>query len=88
MWKQATPGELIVGLRVRLRDRPGPMPLPTVAAALGGPVRPGRPRLASCRSSAPSAAIYTLLDDLWPLWDDKNQALHDKIAKTNVVRLR
>ena len=32
--------------------------------------------------------VYTLLDYLWPLWDDKNQAIHDKIAKTNVVRIR
>jgi hypothetical protein len=22
---------------------------------------------------------------LWPLWDDKKQALHDKIVATNVV---
>jgi uncharacterized RDD family membrane protein YckC len=29
-----------------------------------------------------------LLDYLWPLWDDKKQALHDKVAKTNVVRTR
>ena len=27
-----------------------------------------------------------MLDVLWPLWDDKNQALHDKFAATNVVR--
>jgi uncharacterized RDD family membrane protein YckC len=27
----------------------------------------------------------SILDLLWPLWDDKRQALHDKIAGTNVV---
>ena len=32
--------------------------------------------------------LYLLLDYLWPLWDDKKQAIHDKFAKTNVVRLR
>jgi uncharacterized RDD family membrane protein YckC len=32
--------------------------------------------------------LYLLLDYLWPLWDDKSQAIHDKIAKTNVVRIR
>ena len=32
--------------------------------------------------------IFSLLNVLWPLWDDKNQALHDKVAKTNVVRAR
>jgi uncharacterized RDD family membrane protein YckC len=26
-----------------------------------------------------------LLDGLWPLWDDKRQALHDKVASTQVV---
>ena len=32
--------------------------------------------------------IYQLLDGLWPLWDSKRQALHDKASKTNVVRIR
>lgn len=27
-----------------------------------------------------------LIDYLWPLWDAKNQALHDKIVKSRVVR--
>lgn len=30
--------------------------------------------------------IPTLLNYLWPLWDDKHQALHDKIVKSRVVR--
>jgi uncharacterized RDD family membrane protein YckC len=30
--------------------------------------------------------VYGLLDYLWPLRDARNQALHDKIAKTLVVR--
>jgi uncharacterized RDD family membrane protein YckC len=30
--------------------------------------------------------IPTLIDYLWPLWDDRNQALHDKMASTFVVR--
>jgi uncharacterized RDD family membrane protein YckC len=29
--------------------------------------------------------FLSLLDGLWPLWDDKRQALHDKVAKTQVV---
>jgi uncharacterized RDD family membrane protein YckC len=32
--------------------------------------------------------LYPVLNLLWPLWDDKKQALHDKVAKTNVVRTR
>jgi uncharacterized RDD family membrane protein YckC len=30
--------------------------------------------------------IPTLLDCLWPLWDDQNRALHDMVASTHVVR--
>ena len=30
--------------------------------------------------------VVPLLDLLWPLWDDKKQALHDKIVSTYVVR--
>jgi uncharacterized RDD family membrane protein YckC len=29
--------------------------------------------------------VPTLLDGLWPLWDDRNQALHDKVANTFVI---
>jgi uncharacterized RDD family membrane protein YckC len=34
------------------------------------------------------AALFVLLDGLWPLWDGRRQALHDKAAGTNVVRRR
>lgn len=30
--------------------------------------------------------IPTLLDYLWPLWDDENRCLHDMIVSTHVVR--
>jgi uncharacterized RDD family membrane protein YckC len=30
--------------------------------------------------------IPWLLDNLWPLWDDENRALHDMIVSTHVVR--
>jgi uncharacterized RDD family membrane protein YckC len=30
--------------------------------------------------------LATLLDYLWPLWDARNQALHDKLASTVVMR--
>jgi uncharacterized RDD family membrane protein YckC len=32
--------------------------------------------------------IVGLLDLLWPLWDAKNQTLHDKAARTVVIRTR
>lgn len=32
-----------------------------------------------------TCGIGALVDHLWPLWDDKNQTLHDKIIKTYVI---
>ncbi|HVW31386.1 MAG TPA: RDD family protein [Acidimicrobiia bacterium] len=31
--------------------------------------------------------LFTILDGLWPLWDPRRQALHDKIAGSAVVRV-
>jgi uncharacterized RDD family membrane protein YckC len=31
------------------------------------------------------SSFGTLIDCLWPLWDDKKQAIHDKVVATNVV---
>jgi uncharacterized RDD family membrane protein YckC len=31
-------------------------------------------------------AIPTLLDYLWPLWDDQNRCLHDMVVSTHVLR--
>lgn len=77
-FKGATPGKMMVGLRIEPRDRPGQLTWGQVlkrwllqfgvAAVIGG--------------------IYSLLDGLWPLWDDKRQALHEKWARTNVIRTR
>ena len=86
MWKQATPGKLVLGLRVRLRDRPGPMPIGTVLLRWAGQFGVGILGLLPVLGIL--TFIYTVLDYLWPLWDDKKQAIHDKIAKTNVVRPR
>ena len=33
-------------------------------------------------------SLYSLLDGLWPLWDGRRQALHDQVARTQVVRRR
>jgi uncharacterized RDD family membrane protein YckC len=82
-WKQATPGKLILGLRVRRRETPGPLPWPTIV------VRVGFVTALSLFSQVPLIGLLfglvALLDYLWPLWDSKNQALHDKMAGTNVV---
>ncbi len=31
--------------------------------------------------------ILPLLNYLWPLWDKKNEALHDKMCSTRVVKV-
>lgn len=33
-------------------------------------------------------SIPTLLDVLWPLWDDQDRALHDMVVSTHVVRAK
>jgi uncharacterized RDD family membrane protein YckC len=86
MWKQATPGKLIMGLRVRLRETPGPMPLQAVLLRWLGQYGVGILGLVPIIGGL--TGLYSLLNYLWPLWDDKKQAIHDKIAKTNVVRVR
>lgn len=82
----ATPGKLALGLEVRLRERPGPLAWGTVL------VRVLMANVGSLLSVVPVAAlvawVYPLLDVLWPLWDPHRQALHDKVARTNVVRRR
>src|SRR5664280_2094066 len=69
----ATPGKKIVGISVRLRDQAGPPPMNTVLVRTG------------CYFGLQLINIAYLLDVLWPLWDDKKQAIHDKVAATNVV---
>jgi uncharacterized RDD family membrane protein YckC len=83
---QATPGKLALGMRVRLRERPGPMSWGTVL--LRWLSQDGATVLGIVPFVGTVAALYPLVDGLWPLWDDKRQALHDKAAKTNVVRAR
>lgn len=55
--------------------------------ATGTPIGYGRAFVRWLISALLGAAfvIGTLLDVLWPLWDGKNQTLHDKVAKSVVV---
>lgn len=39
-----------------------------------------------CKGVLSLFTIPIILSYLWPLWDDRNQALHDKMASTLVVR--
>ena len=76
-----TLGKQMLGIRV-VRDRGEPMTFWLGGAARGGDQGPGRVRIAS----AVIPVVPWLLDDLWPLWDDENRALHDMAASTHVVR--
>jgi uncharacterized RDD family membrane protein YckC len=54
----------------------------------GGPIGYGKAALRSLVTLALSlftCGIGSLLDGLWPLWDPKRQALHDKVAGSLVV---
>jgi len=79
----ATLGKRAVGISVRLRDEPGPPPLVAVLTRTG--VKEGPGVFAQIPILGALFSLFSLLNLLWPLWDNKKQALHDKVAKTNVV---
>jgi uncharacterized RDD family membrane protein YckC len=56
----------------------------------GGPIGYGR---SLARWGVPTVlnlffGFFFLIDGLWPLWDVRNQALHDKFANSIVVRVQ
>jgi uncharacterized RDD family membrane protein YckC len=68
-----TPGKMAAGISVRHADRPGPLTLGTAIK---------RRVVALLALFIP---FLSLVDGLWPLWDNRLQALHDKVAGTQVV---
>jgi uncharacterized RDD family membrane protein YckC len=73
-----TLGKLACGLRVRAWDARGPLSWATVGKrVLAFQVATAVPQV---------GGFYYLLDVLWPLWDGRKQALHDKLAGTAVVK--
>lgn len=85
-FKSATLGKMVVGIAVRLRERPGQLPWSTILVRLL--VQQGVSLTALVPFLYLALFWFPWLDSLWPLWDKKNQALHDKAARTNVVRVR
>ena len=79
----ATLGKRIVGISVRLRDKPGPPPL--VAVLKRTAVKEGGNIVGSVPVLGLFGSLFSLINVLWPLWDDKKQAIHDKVGATNVV---
>jgi uncharacterized RDD family membrane protein YckC len=73
-----TLGKMVWSIRVR-------------AAATGGPLGPARAAVryivpAALASLIPILGLFVwLTDGLWPLWDRRRQALHDKVAGSVVV---
>lgn len=80
----ATPGKMAVGLSVRQTGQPGPL---TVGTAF---MRYLLPLGVAVFSMVPLISyvvwIVSATDLLWPIKDERRQALHDKIAGTQVVR--
>ena len=82
-WRGATPGKMALGIAVRLREQPGN---PSVLVALKRQIIfIGSSLLSLLPGVGVVGSLLIILNLLWPLWDDKRQALHDKIAATNVV---
>lgn len=77
LWRGATPGKLLLRLRVR-RWAAGEPLTPTVVVR-----RWMAFQLASTLSTP--GAVYTVIDVLWPLRDRRRRALHDRFAGTCVV---
>lgn len=75
-----TLGKLIVGIRVVNLD--GSTRL-SQGTAFGRAALFGLPQSVLCFGT-----LFTVIDCMWPLWDPREQAVHDKAAKTMVVRTR
>lgn len=84
LW-QRTLGKRMLGLKVRRREADGPLSFDTIAKRLTIQYLSAAGVLIPVVGSFLS--MFGLLDGLWPLWDNKKQALHDKWAATNVVRV-
>ncbi len=71
-----TPGKQVVSIRV-VPEAGGPLPFGTGVV---------RDTVAKNILGTATGGLFSLVDFLWPLWDDRSQALHDKMANTLVVR--
>ncbi len=81
----ATPGKRAFGIRVRLRDE-DELPIGAIGKRAG--FLYGLQVVSVIPVLGTLASLFALVNYLWPLWDTHRQALHDKVAGTNVVRSR
>lgn len=95
-FKGATLGKLALGLRVRRTAGAGQLPWSTAIVRTMAFLGVGyltsltllTGSLALILLTGAVVAVWGLLDMLWPLWDKRRQALHDKVARTVVVKIR
>lgn len=82
----ATPGKLLLGISVRRLDHAGPLDVDTAVRRAG--FQAVLQALGNVPFIASIATVLVITDLVWPLADDKKQALHDKVAKTIVIKGR
>ncbi len=76
MWRGQTPGKAVKGISVRRASVPGPLPFWVAVRRVVLPMLYTLPA---------GGIVVAALDGCWPLWDERRQALHDKMAGTQVV---
>lgn len=75
-WRGATPGKMALKLRVVPDEGTGPLTWRHIGLRVGSQY---------VLFGLLSIVYAALIDGLWPLWDKRRQALHDKIGSTLVV---
>jgi uncharacterized RDD family membrane protein YckC len=81
-WRSATPGKMVVGLRVVPVDRG------RSTERLGWSTCLIRALIWTIPNVQSMLIVIRIVDVLMPLWNPKRQALHDVAAKTQVVKIR
>ncbi|MDX6309852.1 MAG: hypothetical protein QOI06_2898 [Nocardioidaceae bacterium] len=79
----ATPGKRILKISVRTWEQGGRLPWSVIGRRVGFIY--GLSALGLVPVVGLLTGVVGLLDYLWPLWDNRRQALHDKVAGTVVV---
>lgn len=83
LWRGATPGKMLFGLRVRPWRPDARLNASMVTRRCIA--YDGASALSGISLLSYAATLYLVLDLLWPLRDPRRQALHDKFAGTCVV---
>lgn len=82
--RNATPGKMMLGLSVRRVDRPGPFGVGQAFMRMLLPLGVGVFSMVPLLSYL--LWFVSVADLVWPIKDQRRQALHDKIAGTQVVK--